>query len=149
MKDIIRLNNFKNIIKKILISYGFEEIKNYYYFSNDELMIVIGLQKSRFSYDYYINYGFSLNRMREKSILPKPNNCDLLARFVIQDELDLRQNPAFDLESITSEELEKIIIENVEKSILPVIKNGITEYFKIHPEAKLIIPIKLKDYLNL
>ena len=141
---------FKRALREVLEVYGFVKVKNCYYYSNEDIIIVIATQKSDYSEAYYINYGFVAKSINEGVVYPKDNQCDLSARFLHYENKDDKKGVGlFELDNLDYNKLQELLKRNVDKSIVPVINSGIREYFRIEPNAKYIATLKLKKHLGL
>jgi len=75
---------FKKKLGMILNEYGFRYINKSYYKETEELVVVIATQKSNFSDEIYINYGFLIKIESPGIQYPKDYECDVIGRFPIQ-----------------------------------------------------------------
>ena len=121
--------------------------KSYFYYSNEEIIIVIYKQKSNFSNSYYINLGFWAKKIHEDVKNPKIQECDLINRFSCKCQGIERGD--FPLEILEETELRDSFEENITSSIIPVLNEGIKKYFEIYPKAVCAARPKLRDYLGL
>ncbi|MBU5363430.1 DUF4304 domain-containing protein [Enterococcus raffinosus] len=136
--------DFKLIVKSILEDNGFSFRRNTYYQDSKELIVCIDLQKSNFSKNYYINYGFLIKELHPDVKYPKTHTSDITGRFFIEDGRD-----EFEIDSLTAEEIQRSIQKELDKNILPTLKEGISYYFKKNPEAKAAATLRLKKYLGI
>ena len=143
------MNNadFKKIVKNELTSAGFIYKNKNSYYSTEDLIAVIGLQKSNFSDGWYINFWFYVKAIHnDNNDYPKPQECDMFGRFA-------NPNPTtpgapFDL-LLSQDEVEAAIKYDMDNKISPVIENGIEEYFRLFPTTVNGTKKKLKDYIGI
>lgn len=71
----------KLIIENYLNQHRFIKKGPYYYVKNDEIICVIGLQKSKYSGGYYINVGYLIVELNPTLVHPADADCDIRTRF--------------------------------------------------------------------
>ena len=140
-------NDFKKTIGNVLKEYGFQHIKKSYYAENDEIIIVVALQKSNFSDEYYVNYGFLIKSENPRVQYPKDYQCDVTGRISLL--INGKQYHSIIPEGLSEEELSKAMKQYMEKTIKPVIDYGLKKYFEIQPQSIVTANLKAKKYLNL
>lgn len=138
---------FKKTLGGILQEHGFEHKNKAYYRSNDELIVVVAVQKSNFEDSFYLNYGFFIRKFNPDMEYPKENLCDVRGRFLFSK--DGRPLGGFSIESGTEEELRHAIAEGLENVIMPVYENGLQEYCRILPDGLSTATLRAKEYLQL
>lgn len=113
---------FKEIFNNLLILEGFSKKGSRYYSHVQDLIIVIGLQKSNFANGYYINIGYIVTKLSPDLIYPKCEDGDIRARFSLN--ANGKNGDFFDLDSFSDEdrhELELHIEQNINQYIMPVV----------------------------
>lgn len=135
---------FKEVVRYKLEEIGFVYKRGTYYQESEELIACIDLQKSYYSKNYYINYGFLVKELHPEIKYPKTHTSDITGRFFIEGASD-----EFELDSLDAKEIQGSIQMELEKNILPTLKNGIEYYFKTNPEAKVVATLKLKKFLGI
>lgn len=113
---------------------GFKKIRNNWFLRKEEFLLVIGLQRSQWSEEYYINVGIQLENLEERA--PKAYNGDIKFRvikqegekyrdiFVLERELDqiliLIKKQAIDVFASleTKEEIKTVLSQNPNRNIL-------------------------------
>lgn len=138
---------FKKILGNSLKRFGFEYIKKAFYYSNDELIVVISTQKSNFDNSFYINYGFLIKELTPEMNFPRDNVCDVRGRF--RFNVNDKVVYDFNFEESTTEQLENAIVEGVSTIILPVLNEGLVKYYEIFPEARVMATLKTKQYIGI
>ena len=138
---------FKKTLEALLHKYGFSYINKSYYCSNEELIVVVSVQKSDYSQDYYINYGFLIKSIYPDKIYPKDCECDFFGRFVLDiNDIECGRICISDLDAETfSMSAGKFI----DKKIKPVFDLGIRKYIEMNPSAKVTAKLKAKEYLGI
>lgn len=140
----VESKEFKQVVQHQLKENNFFNMRNTYYQDSKELIVCIDLQRSNFSKNYYINYGFLIKKLHPDVKYPKTHTSDITGRFFIEDGRD-----EFEIDLLTAEEIQRLIQKEIDKNILPTLKEGISYYFKRNPEAKVVATLKLKKYLGI
>ena len=138
---------FNVTLGKVLAEYGFNFIKKSYYKETEEIIAVVATQKSNFSDETYINYGFLIKSESPDIQYPKDYECDVRGRFGF--EIDGKQFYSIALDLLNEEELSDQVKENVEKVIKPVLDSGLRKYFEMYPERLIMANLKAKKHLNM
>ena len=146
-RDTVEKKTFKKELGKILNEYGFRYINKSYYKETEELVVVIATQKSNFSDEIYINYGFLIKMESPEIQYPRDNECDVRGRFDFQ--IKGKQFYSISLSSLSEKELSDEVSENMERLIVPVLDHGLAKYFEMYPELVVVANLKTKKYLNL
>jgi hypothetical protein len=105
---------FKTIIKEFFLSKGFSKSGNMYFKSFNELRIITSLQKSNYSNSFYINLGYIINNLNEKSDNYRDVDGDVRARFSIKKSEVV---DSYNVETISRDELLDSLESNYEKYI--------------------------------
>jgi len=108
---MIDLKTFKKTVGDFLFGKGFTKKGNFYYLSFENLIIVIGFQKSNFSNGYYINIGYVITELNPNLLTPKDVDGDVRARFSIV--LNEKKVDLFDLDNLNEDELINAIDDNI------------------------------------
>lgn len=135
---------FKMIVRENTSKFGFKYCKKNYYYEADNLIVVIGLQKSNFDNSFYINYGFCVKDIHDDLQYPKSNECDITGRFINETNKDIYQ-----LDTMNVEKLVMSLEKNIVNFIVPVMNEGIGKYFELFPNALCRATLKLKKYLGI
>jgi hypothetical protein len=112
---------FKKIINDVLTLNGLSKNKNYYYIDNEDVIFVVGLQKSNFSNSYYINIGIIIKKLNPALENPRDVDGDIRARFSFQQkgkELDIFS--LNDLSEADCDRLKEFIQNNINIYIKPI-----------------------------
>ncbi len=121
---MIDLKTFKKIVGDFLFGKGFAKKGSFYYLSFENLIIVIGFQKSNFSNGYYINIGYVITELNPNLLTPKDVDGDVRARFSIV--LNGEKVDFFDLNNLNEDELINAIDHNIKCYV-----DGITSLRKL------------------
>lgn len=109
---------FKKVVNNLLISKGFLKKRNYYVNYFEDLVIVIGLQKSNYANGFYINIGYIITKLNLFLDNPRDVDGDVRARFSFEKEG--KQIDYFDLEEFLENDYDKInksIEENIKQYV--------------------------------
>jgi hypothetical protein len=106
------MKRVKNIFTEQLSLFGFTKHSVGWYYTNNELVIVINLQKSSYERLYFLNVAVWLNKIKGVCAYPKENICHIRVRAErlfesIPQELNPRKLFDFN-ESISEEKIESI-----------------------------------------
>ena len=108
--------DFKLTFESCLVERGFNKSRNSYYKLSEDIICVIGLQKTSFDDTYYINIGYVIRRVHPDVMLPRYVDGDIRARFSYRD--DGRTIDNFDPHAFHSEHnLVNVIAENVKELV--------------------------------
>jgi hypothetical protein len=146
----------KEAINVSLKNSGLKKKSNSWYWSNNDVVQVINLQKSQYGDQYYLNFGIGLIELGI-SDFPKEQHCHIRFRAaaVVSDELKLKIESALDLESMSMSDEERAsdISELIREVILPVFsdcssKNGVLYSVKRGLFFKAMVHKKIKELNN-
>src|SRR5258708_5882436 len=94
----MEIKTFKKNINDVLTLNGFLKNKNYYYINSEDIIFVIGLQKSNFSNSYYINIGIIIKKLNPTLENPRDVDGDIRARFSFEEKG--KESDIFDLNDL-------------------------------------------------
>jgi len=78
---------FKKVFDECILSYGFSRGKGGYYSKiSEDIICVIGLQKSDYSGGFYINTGYVIKQIHPSLDNPKDADGDIRTRFSTKSE---------------------------------------------------------------
>lgn len=121
-------NDFLKLVKEILCNHNFTKVKNSYYLNCDENVIaVVGLQKSYYGEYYYIEYGFCVKSTNEFMPYPKIQQSDIRKRIVFNLNGDTPDQVLY--ESIDPVAFQNVMSNVLENEILPAVGNA-KDYIK-------------------
>ncbi|EKO5173772.1 DUF4304 domain-containing protein [Vibrio vulnificus] len=132
---------------------GFKKKSDSWYWSNDEVVLLVNLQKSQYGDQYYVNGGVALKSLGAVDF-PKDYHCHIRFRLtaVVSEEESKKIELAFDLENESLSDLQRKeeILRLVKGVALPILKgcstkSGIAETVKSGRLAKAMIHKQLKD----
>lgn len=137
---------FKKTIRIILEKEGFTyKNKNFYKYNND-LIVVVDLQKSNYQNSFYINYAFYVKVLYDGVEYPRTNMGDIRGRFVYKDNgvtLDY-----FPLDLLSHNEFINSLEDNINMLLRPVFEGGLAKYLDMFPKAIFTATKKLQQYLR-
>ena len=121
--------NFISIVNKIFIDKGFKRKRNdFYMVGNNDLLVIVHVQKSVYGNNYYLNVCFSLIEYDDKHnvIIPSWRDTDTYDRIRnLAEEGELYVFEDSKLDSILYlEALKQSIIKNIDEYIIPVLSKG-------------------------
>ena len=142
--------DFKKALEDVLSQYGFKyynKEKTYYHHS-DGLIVAVDVQKSNFADYYYINYGFRIVGQDNEVKFPKVyNGCDIQLRFIFEHDGERTDNIHIDV--LDKESFYELAKQFIEAKVFPVMSNGITELFKVDPDAVSYFKLRGKRLLGI
>ena len=136
---------FRKIVRLYFENDGFIYKNKCFYKFNNDLIIVVDLQKSNYQNSFYINYAFFVKALYDRIEYPRANMGDIRGRFVYKNRgvvLDY-----FSLDSISQAELGNSLEDNINTLLKPVIEDGLNKYFEMFPKAIFTATKKLQQYL--
>src|SRR6478735_1536469 len=110
---MIGLKAFKKTVAECLFTKGFSKHGAYYCLISEEVITVIGFQKSNYSNAYYINLGYVISGLNPVLLTPRDVDGDIRARFSVVSngkEIDV-----YELDRISESDLVESIKENMER----------------------------------
>lgn len=130
-KDLIKL------IDEMFIPLGFKRKGNNWFFSNNELVKLVNLQKSNYSNSFYINYGFiikSIELTTTTHVENRLSSIDKNEQKRITDLLDMEVDIPIEQRLI---ELKKLITEKI-----------VTCIQAVNTESDLLNNLRCRSHLN-
>lgn len=138
-----------SILSEVLVPIGFKKKGNYWVMNGTEITKMVNLQKSQFSNNFYINYGYIIN------VIPLDGMMHIFRGL---GSLDKNENARIDellnLENNISDEerasdLKKILLENLVSKVCSVnTEADILEQLKKQPHLNNV-PLVVKRHFNL
>lgn len=110
-------NFLKSVIDDPLKKLGFTKKSNSWYLVNEEVVLVVNLQKSQYGEQHYVNLGVALKSFGADGF-PKEHLCDIRFRLssVVPKERREECDIAFDLEKgLTDQERRVVVIDFFER----------------------------------
>lgn len=136
---------FTSILDCCMLQLGYQKKGNRHYKRNEEIILVVGKQKSLYGNDYYINYGLYLVPGGELKY-PKEVQCDLSARFII--DKDGKTLISIPLDEFTEKDIRNNIIRNAKQVEAVFDSGGIGNYYRSDIRFRLIASPRLKSYVG-
>jgi hypothetical protein len=102
--SILLKDALANPLKKL----GFSKKSNSWYWANEEVILVVNLQKSRYGEQYFVNCGIALKSLGADGF-PKEHLCDIRFRLssVVPKEKREECDAVFDLEKVVLNDQER------------------------------------------
>lgn len=135
---------FKQILQSALNDAGLAYVKKNFYYNDENMIIMVNIQKSNYGNSYYINYGFCVKEINNISN-PHISECDIMGRFVNYG--DGKKAYDFELEKLSREQFIQSLDKNIYDFIFPVQKYGICKYFELYPRDIVAAKSRLRDYI--
>ncbi|MDB0572943.1 DUF4304 domain-containing protein [Ralstonia solanacearum] len=139
-----------------LIEAGFKKKSDSWYFGNDEVVLLVNIQKSQYGDQYYVNCGISVRSLGGVEF-PKEQNCHIRFRLtaIFPEEKRKEFEALFDLESELfsdhqrSEEISRIV-KNI---VLPILqrcsyREGIVEAVRSGALANAMVYKEIKEWVD-
>lgn len=146
----------KEIIKKSLSEAGYVKKSDTWYLRNDEVVLLVNIQKSQYGDQYYLNCGVGLKSLSSVEF-PKEHQCDI--RFRIEDAIpegnEKNISALFNLEDISVSEAQRKdgISKLIAEYVLPTLHalssiRGISEAIHSGVLAKAMVHKQVKDLVG-
>ena len=137
---------FKNIVDLVLKSESFSKKGSRYYVISEDVICVVGLQKSNYSNFYYFNIGYFIRQLDTLIKMPKEIEGHIRGRMVFKD-LDY-----IDLDKLQENDVRRVE-EGIRENVLRFIKeylsiDGIKKMLNDYPVMLYQTTIKAKSYLG-
>lgn len=140
---------FKKLINYFLIEKGATLNRTFYYIFRQDLIIVIGLQKSHFARRYYINVGYVIKEIHPLEKLPRDVEGDVRVRFTMRKG----QIDYFDLDELTDYDeplIRTCTEENFKQYIEPVTSlDTLKDFLSEHPTAIYQTKFEARELLGI
>ena len=136
---------FKNIVDLVLKSESFSKKGSRYYVISEDVICVVGLQKSNYSNFYYFNIGYFIRQLDPLIKMPKEIEGHIRGGMVFKhvDYIDLDKLQENDVRRV-----EEGIRENVLRFIKEYLSiDGIKKMLNDYPVMLYQTTIKAKSYL--
>ena len=137
--------NSKKLSKKLQVNMVLNNMKKGYYYMDEDLIIVIDLQKSNFSDGYYINFGFFIKEMHQNITFPATNICDVFSRLTI--DYDGKTYDCIHYSEIEPCVLKEGLRKKIKTCLVPVMQEGLGRYFELYPQNICIATLNAKNSL--
>lgn len=146
----------KDALAKPLTNAGFSKKSNNWYWTNEEVILVVNLQKSQYGDQYYVNCAIALKVLGAEGF-PKEHLCDIRFRLssVVPKEQRKECDAAFDLEKESLADADRKVIvaslfEQYGLSLLLTCKSivSITNAYKTGQLPDWAISKKVADFLR-
>ena len=98
---------FKKLLKSTFELHGFARSGNHFYKDSEEIIGIIGLQKSNFSNGYYINVGYFIKQLKSSDNIPRDVDAHVSARFL--NNFGEASGDVFELDLLDDNSKEKLV----------------------------------------
>jgi hypothetical protein len=112
---VITTKKFKNIVDLVLKSDSFSKKGSCYYVFSEDIICVVGLQKSNYSNFYYFNIGYFIRQLDPLIKMPNEIEGHIRGRMVFKD-VDY-----IDLDKLQENDV-KMVEEGIRENVLMFIK---------------------------
>ena len=140
---------FKTIMNEVLLKNGLKKSNKLYTYSSDEVVAVIGLQKSNYANGYYINVGFIIKTLSQNDKL-RDVDGDVRARITIKKSEE--ETDFFDLDYLTDDHeflVESTISSYIQEILIPSSNIiGLKNLLEIKPKYLYQTTLKAKQVLG-
>lgn len=142
-------NTFKQTVSELLLELGFEKKRTFFYKKSNDLIFVIGLQKSKYSDGFYFNVGYVIKELHQGLDYPKDVDGDIRTRFSLISsgkEIDILELD--ELPSSAENYIKDFLQQNISELIDGVAENGIKWMLDKDPTLLYQTSLKAKEYLE-
>lgn len=108
---------FKKIVDEIVISNGLSKRRSCYYLEGNEIIIILGLQKSSYTSSYYFNLGYIIKDLNDKQY---PNYTDGNVRLRFDFELNGKNTDLIDIKEMLIDQLANELGRNITMFVTPI-----------------------------
>jgi len=136
--DRMDKSEFVKYLDELFKAYSFKKKGNRWSFSNDEIIKVIELLKSRYGNFYYIYYGFIIKNLELDGC--KEHVSHGLGSLDEKENARIKELLDFEI-SIPDEDRKNELKKFIEREIFGM-------FDKIHTEKDLLMELKKRDHLN-
>lgn len=141
---------FKTLVHQVCLRSGLQKLKAYYIYGGEEVLGVIGLQKSSHANGYYINVGFIIKALSQNERL-RDVDGDIRARIAYKK--GDKTTDFFDLGYLDDQQesiVEIALSSYVNEILIPASSIvGLKKLLKSKPVYLYKTTIKAKEYLGL
>lgn len=147
---------FKEALEIPLKEAGFKKKTDTWYWVNNEVVLLVNLQKSQYGNQYYVNCGVSLKSL-SASEFPKEHHCHIRFRLrsIALDKLENDIDSVFNLEnkSLSDQQRKEEISRLIRDIALPTLQgcsseSGIAETIKSGKLAKAMLCKQVKELVD-
>lgn len=139
-----------------LLEAGFKKKSDNWYLGNDEVVLLVNIQKSQYGNQYYVNCGVSVRALGGIDF-PKEQNCHIRFRLtaILPEEKRKEVEALFDLESelLSDHQRGEEISRLAKNTVLPILqrcscREGIVEAVRGGVLAKAMVHKQVKDWIG-
>ena len=138
---------FKEIVDEIVISNGMSKRRSCYYLEGNEMIIVLGLQKSSYSSSYYFNLGYIIKDLNDKKY---PNYTDGNVRLKFEFKLNGKNTEIVDIKEVLINQLANGLGRNIIFYVSPITNiEALKNLIKEQPILLFQTTLITKQYLQI
>lgn len=108
---------FKKIVGEIVVSNGLIRRGNTYCLEGEDLIVVLGLQKSGYSSGYYFNLGYIIKALNDKQC-PKYTDGNVRLRFHFL--LDGKTTSLVEMQDVIRDQFISELVKNIQHYVSPI-----------------------------
>lgn len=141
------IKEFKNIVDEVFLSKGMKKRRCNYYFDNEEIITVFGLQKSSYTNGYYLNLGYIIKDLNIKEI-PKYTDGNIRLRF--EFKINRKLTDLIDIQNVEKKQLIEQLDIHINHYVLTI--NSILDLqklLKVKPDLLFQTTLETKQFLNI
>ena len=141
------IKEFKNIVDEVFLSKGMKKRRGNYYFDNEEIITVFGLQKSSYPNGYYLNLGYVIKDLNIKE-MPKYTDGNIRLRF--EFKINRKLTELIDIQIVEKKQLIEQLDKHIKHYILKI--NSLLDLLKLlkeKPELLFQTTLETKQFLNI
>ncbi|PET60663.1 hypothetical protein CN514_14150 [Bacillus sp. AFS001701] len=141
------IKEFKKFVDEVLLTKGMKKRRSNYYFDNEEIISVLGLQKTSYTNGYYLNFGYVIKDLNTKE---HPNYTDGNIRLRFEFKINRKLTDLIDIYNVEKELLIEQFHKNINNYILPIKKiSDLQKLIKKEPELLSQATLETKKFLNM
>lgn len=143
------LTDYRKCLCSVLEEYGFKHLNNRMEIHNNDLVIVVELQKSSFSDGFYTNCGFYIPSVHtEPADLKAVKDCDVDIRFEHENGIE-EDRTLFDIKTTGLDAFSQIVRKHMDEIVIPVMDKGIQALYEIEPDVIYATKKELRAYIEI
>ncbi|MGG0177710.1 DUF4304 domain-containing protein [Gottfriedia acidiceleris] len=141
------IKEFKKLVDEALLAKGMKKRRSDYYYVNEEIISVLGLQKTSYTNGYYLNLGYFIKDLNTKEF-PKYTDGNIRLRF--EFKINRKLTDLIDFHNVDKERLIEQFQMNINNYILPIKRiSDLQKLLKKEPKLLLQTTLETKKFLNI
>ncbi|WP_165347235.1 DUF4304 domain-containing protein [Gottfriedia acidiceleris] len=141
------IKEFKKFVDEVLLANGMKKRRSNYYFDNEDIISVLGLQKTSYTNGYYLNLSYVIKDLNTKEISNYTNgNIRLSFKFKYNRKL----TDLIEIHNVEKELLIEQFDKNINKYILSIKSiSDLQKLLKKEPELLFHTTLETKKFLDI